>query len=162
MKLLLTLSLSLGLVLSASVASAKWSKIDENSSWEEIYQAGLIPRGEQINFGSTLVSVIGICLDGDNLRPFDPYQKVCVGHGGGDSTECTQWEIRYLSTPRTYTYEVCVKWSQDEQPVCLVSETHTATHPLSYTVPVYSIQSGGESESYKLEFNKQHNVPACN
>ncbi|OFZ20481.1 MAG: hypothetical protein A2X94_10740 [Bdellovibrionales bacterium GWB1_55_8] len=147
------------LVLGFSVASAQAS-VGPESSWQEIKTAtGYVVGFPVISFGTIGVSIDGVCIDGDNLRPFNPERSVCVEWDYTERNEwCTKYETVTLSTSRTYTAERCAKWDARGER-CLVTETYTGVYPSSYNVSVYKLTARGE---YRDAFSKQFDIPACN
>lgn len=145
-------------VLSLLVSGSAFAAVGPNSSWDEIYQAGLWPNFPKVVFGSTFVPVSNVCVDGDNLRGGN-WDECVRWESRGDSYECAEYRTIELVTPRTYTKRICAETDVERcgNPDAKYVE-YSASYPLSYEVEV-------QERSPELErtlFTKHFEIPACN
>ena len=157
--------LALIVMLCSSQAFAMGGKsqsIDENSSWEQIMNAGgVLADFQKIQILNTFFPVISLCVDGDNLRSIHKSERCVAWESRGDSYECSKSVEEFFSTPRAHSREVCVEYKAGESSECARYETYTYVHPVSYDVPVYSVQGSGEGETRSFLFNKRLDLAAC-
>lgn len=136
--------------------------VDENSSWEDIKQAHLV-EFPQIGFGSWLLAVDGLCVEGADLRPVKQNFQECVDWARrGDGYECVASRPVVLSTPIHYEREECVRWGgrSGDNWGCLEYARQRGSHKLSFDVAVKSWPPSGDREPRTL-FTKRFDIPAC-
>lgn len=139
--------------------------VSQESSWSEIKKA-LRPEFPQIGFGKTFFSVDALCVDGDKIRPQQPWGTECVEWRQGSHKEeqvCSRTEQVYYSKPLAYTHRVCQQWGgHPENPVCVAWKDVTGQYATSYAIPVR--RSTGREDGYEWNevlFTKRYDVPAC-
>lgn len=135
--------------------------IGPDSSWEEIKAVGLIGGFSTIMFQTEGVTVDELCIDGVNLRPFQPYKTTCAKYDTtGNHMKCVEYKTTYLSTAIAHTEKQCVEWDHNprHEPNCLKYRTVTVNHPTSYNVTVYKMTPKGDM---KAVFAKPYAIEAC-
>ena len=139
-----------------------WRAVDANSSWDEIVRSGLKVKWPTVGIANAGFAVGGLCVDGDNVRPLQPYGRYCAEYVGGGAVTCGRYEDLYYSTPRTYTYTACARWvDEGESARCAGYHTGTATIPLSYEIEVFKVTDAGESLAEEKVFTKSFDIPGC-
>lgn len=141
--------------------SAQAKTVGPESSWEEIKASGLIPGFSSIFFDGIGVTVDSLCVDGEYLRPVNPYLTYCVEYNtSGDRFECVKTEVRYARTPIQHEEEICSVWDTNSKdaPNCLKYEKVTVEYPLNYKVPVYKVSPRA---GHVQQFVKDFTIPRC-
>lgn len=108
---------------------------------------GLYAEYPKIAFGSTFVSIDGLCVKGDRLFTKSEV-SVCSEWNGNDVDPCSRYEKKILSTSRQYTKEI----PNGETGFITVS----GTYPLNYSVPV-----GTPGEAFNVTCEMAYTIPAC-
>lgn len=136
-----------------------------NMTWDEIHQdTNLHAAFPFIGFKYVSVSVDAVCVDGNNLRPFNPKHERCVAwDNNAENPSCIGTEVVTLSTPIRYVATECAEWGGNaESPSCVRYVSVEKVHPLTYNVEVFDAHVfSGESGSLRLLFTKKYNIPAC-
>lgn len=146
-KLVMLLSIAL-----SSVAAQ--ASVNASSSWGEIGSTNLHISWPQIGFGSSFVSVNGVCAAGDKL-----YAKVsrCVQQitRRGD-IECTAYQTVTASRART---AMVTREITNDRGTVLRRSTRLETVPMTYMVGVYGRENNRGDR--QLKFKKSFTIPAC-
>lgn len=127
----------------------------------------LLPRYPYVGFGTIFVSADALCVDGESLRPINPWREVCAEWGsprGGDrGPECVRTQKAYLSTPIRYKKKECVEWKVvggERGLVCVKEGVVDAVHNLKPAVEYWEIDNSGEGRE-RLAYTKTYEIPAC-
>ncbi len=146
------------------VSAVSYRNLNPESSWEEINK-WLLPEFPQISFGSWLISVENLCVDGTNLRPRKPTVQECVEWGRrGDGWECVRTTPKYLSTPIEYERDECVRWGgrSGDNWGCLEYARRRGKHALSYQIPVKPGPPHTGDREPRVLFTKGYDIANCN
>lgn len=143
-------------------ARAPASQPGPESSWDEIrsvYKA-FFPM---VGFGSTFMSLDGVCVEGDQLRTLSPVEECVRWQSWGRQRSCVEKRSVHLRTPIVYEDRECVR--RDSYPrrsnQCVEYRSVIRRHELSPMVGVGRRQvRRGESPFSEL-FQKRYEVPAC-
>lgn len=137
-----------------------------NITWDEIRRdSDLHAAFPFVGFKYVSVSVDAVCVDGDNLRPFNPKHERCVAWDNHpENPACIATEVVTLSTPIRYTATECAEWdSNSENPSCVRYVSFEKVRPLNYNVEIFDAKSfSGEGGGLRLLFTKNYSIPACN
>lgn len=147
MKNLIAVTIVLASALAGISASA--ATVGHDSSWAEIKAAGYKPLYPKVQFGTTFVSVDGVCVDGETLRTTFPV-ILCTETRNDEAGTCLKQEALILSTPMTYEYEACAGYGEHCR-----WERRTGRHALTYIVDV----TRWKNENHV--FYKNFDLPAC-
>jgi len=145
------------------LASA-YAKVGPDSSWGEIEEA-YRPLFPMISFGSTFMSLNGVCVDGDNLRTRTPVKEcvksVSMGRRG---QVCVETVEKFLYTPIVYQDQECIRRDHYSRSggACRGYRTVTYRHDLSPMIGVgrRQLQHRGQSP-FDTVFSKRYDVPVC-
>ena len=154
------LKMVLGILMIATMVFA-CNAVNVNLTWDEIdNDPNATAQYWQIQMSHGIFyDVRGLCVDGDNIRPFNPYYEVCAKYGDEDNNEpfCLEYKTVYLSAPMTYQKTVCIEWGGSENDICVAEETKTFTHKLTRNVDVVKIGNHYD----ELLFTKSFTIPNC-
>jgi hypothetical protein len=126
---------------------------------EALQDRSLIVSAPVFNFGYALVKVNDLCTDGTNIRPVNPYFKVCIQHSGRDN-KCTRHRLVYLTTPIRHTVSECKNWRNTYQERrCTEWAPVEKDHPLTFEIPAY--RTGRRDVFNRAEFTIDYTIPVC-
>ncbi len=148
MKKLLVIALALGSVTALAA--------DRNSSWKEIYDAGLSAQWPQVAFNNeatgdlVLVSIDNVCVAGDQMQTIAPVE-VCVERNSNvESDYCTKTDRVALSTARKFMKTI--PGSEGTPDVTFEME-----YPLHNEIAV----GRNTNESFETLFSKDYTIESC-
>jgi hypothetical protein len=118
-----------------------------SQSWESIAGQGQSAQFPKVLFGTTFVSVDGVCVSGDQLRTQQPVE-VCSVQSSHEGSSCSESISMILTTPITYQHDIPVGEGS--------FETITESHALNYSIPV-----GHDGEGFHAVCHKAYSIPAC-
>ena len=130
--------------------------VGPDSSWEEIFQAGLNANFPHETMGGYSVSVYGACVDGDRL--VGEVTDCTKWREAGETMVCESWGAVMVSKPLTETVTYCQEYAP-ESARCLREGSYTRSVPLSHNV---AVEDTSNPEHIRHLFNKRFDIPACN
>jgi hypothetical protein len=119
-----------------------------SKSWDDVNKSNYATDFPKAQFGSTWVSVDGVCVAGENLQTIKPVE-VCVEFSTGERSDCIASENKILSTPINYVMEVPVGDGDRLEQI-------PASYPLSYEIPV-----GYQNDTFTQVCTKTYALPTC-
>lgn len=108
------------------------------------------PYFSMIQIHGTFMTVDGLCVEEDYIRPFNPWRKVCTK--ADIKNHCLEWEYKYHSTPIVYEERICIKKIGAR---CTKHEFVEKERALTYKIPV---KKTGRPETL---FEKPFTIKEC-
>ena len=121
---------------------------------------GISPFFPMIQIKGIFISIDGLCVDGDEIRPFKPCREVCVERHHGEAGDCILYEKIYVSKPRSYSVVECVERESNDRGDCVRHEMFNRIIPLTWDVEIYDNCYPGECKREPLGIEK-FTIPDC-
>ena len=120
---------------------------DCSQSWEKIASGRLDADFPKVQFGTTFVSIDGVCVKGNSLYTIAKVET-CDKYSTGEASDCLRPVMTRLSTPIAFKREIPVNDVE--------FKTIDEKHALTYSIPV-----GYNGETFRQVCAKSFTIPAC-